>query len=322
MVDFDGASSQQLAGRLKLRHLRFVLVLAEAGSLQGAADKLAVTYAAVVKTRQEIETVIGTPLLVGRGKAVALTPVAHAIHQRALRVLHELDCLGEEVVALRSGLCGQVTVGVRLSHALHWLAPALVDFHVMYPEVSMSMVDGLHLAVAEGAVDIGLGRAGSSRWHGRLEFTPIAPVRTVVVASGSVMAAVDAHSSWPDMLDHEWCLPPMGTPLRDRFDDFLRQRGFGSPKRQIEINDLNTHAELMRAGSFLGLCAEPTGSALEGEGVARIVHGPVPELDDHIALFWRADQTLRPVVRNLRNFLQQRAARATSEVADPRPDQR
>jgi DNA-binding transcriptional LysR family regulator len=308
MVDSSGAAPQQLAGRLKLRHLRFVRMLAESGSLQRTAERLAVSYAAVVKTRQEIEAALGAPLLTGRGEAATLTAVARAIDASAQRVLHELDCLGEEVVELRSGLRGHVTVGVRLSHALHWLAPAIVEFRAIHPGVSMALVDGLHTSVADGEVDIGLARIGSPRWQGVLEFTAIAPIRSVVVGSGEARSLADTDWSWPRMLAQEWCLPPPATPLRDRFEDLLRERRLGLPARLIELDGLTAHAELMRAGSFLGLCSEPAGRALESEGVARVLHGPVPELDDHIALFWRAGHSLRPVVRSLRDFLQQRAA--------------
>lgn len=308
MVDSNAATPQQLTGRLKLRHLRFVRVLAEAGSLQRAAERLAVSYAAVVKTRQEIEAALGAPLLTGRGDAATFTPVARAIDASAQRVLHELDCLGEEILELRSGLRGHVTLGVRLSHALHWLAPAIVEFRAMHPGVSMALVDGLHAAVAAGEVDIGVGRIGSPRWQGALAFTSIAPIRSVVVGSGEAMPLAGTELSWERMLAQEWCLPPAATPLRDRFEDLLRERELSPPARVIEFDGFQTHAQLMRSGSFLGLCSEPAGRALESEGVARILHGPVPELDDQVALFWRARHSLRPVVRSLRDFLQKRAA--------------
>lgn len=308
MVDLTTIAPLQLANRLKLRHLRFVRALAASGSLQQAAERLAITYAAAVKTRQEIEAAIGAPLLQGRGDAAVLTPVAKLIDARARRVLHELDCLGEEVVELQQGLCGHVTVGVRLSHALSWLVPALLEFRERHPGISLTLDHGLHTAVVEGVVDIGVGRMGSPHWHDELEFTPITPVRTVLIGSGAAAAHAGPDFRWDTVLGLEWCLPPVSTPLRDRFEDFLRERGLESPGRVIVINDFQTHVELMKAGSFMGLCSEPSGRGLQRDGIARVLHGPMPEMDDEIALFSRAGWRLRPAVRSLREFLQQRAS--------------
>ncbi len=312
MVSFTGDASPhalQIAQRLKLRHLRFVRVLAETGSLARTAELLAVSYPAVVKTRKEIEAVVGARLVDGRGDTATLTAVGRRLAESGAQVLELLECLGEELVFLREGLRGHVVVGVRLSDGLRWVAPAIVDFRARHPAVTVALVDGLHQSVAEDAVDIALGRMGPPRWIGVLAFEPLLPVRAVVVSSDPAVPAARADGTidWAVLLSRDWCLPPQGTPLRDRFDDFLRAQQLLPPSSVTEINELATHVALMKAGPFLGLCSEGSGRMLEEEGTARVVSPPLPALDDHLALIWRAQRRLRPVVQTLKDFLLQRA---------------
>lgn len=312
--------AQQIAQRLSLRHLRFVRVLAETGSLARTAERLAVSYPAVVKTRKEIEAVVGARLIAGRGDTATLTAVGQRLADSGAQVLEVLECLSEELVSLRDGLRGHVVVGVRLSDGLRWVAPAIVEFRARHPAVTVALVDGLHQSVAEDAVDIALGRMGPPRWVGVLAFEPLLPVRAVVVSSDPAVPAAgpDGTVDWPALLARDWCLPPQGTPLRDRFDDLLRAQQLLPPASVTVINELATHVELMKAGPFVGLCSERSGRLLQHDGTARVVSPPLPALDDHLALIWRAQRRLRPVVQTLKDFLLQRAlAERTASAISP-----
>lgn len=295
--------SSRISTHLKFRHIRFMLTLAETRSMARTALRLSISYPAVVKTRQEIEDVIGARLLDGRGDDTTLTEVGASLVRACARISAELDCAGEEITALRDGLKGHVVVGLRVRDALRWFAPAAVAFRQRYPGISLSLVDGLHQDIAEGRVDLGLARIGPARKTEELEFAPLFPIRSVIVGSG-VFAAAPAGGGvpWSDMVLGSWCLPPLNTPLRDRFDDFLNNRNVPRPKDVIEVSDIAAQVEIMRAGAFFGITSQDTGRELQRTKIARIV-ASVPELDDDIALIWRAKARLHPAVFQLKQFI-------------------
>jgi DNA-binding transcriptional LysR family regulator len=290
--------------------MRFIVALADTGSMSATAERLSVSYPAVVKTRLEIEDAIGARLLNGRGAACTLTDIGALLVDASRRILAELECVGDEVAALRDGLNGHVVVGVRSLDALRWLAPAVVAFRRQYPAVRVSLVDGLHQDIARGQVDIGLARVGPERERDGLQFAPLFAIRSVVVGSGRFarLAERKRAPAWSALVGEPWCLPPGGTPLRDRLDDFIRSQGLPPPEDVIEISDMMAQAEMLRAGEFLGVSSEEVARELQRAGIARVVMKPLQPLDDHIALIWPAtgagaDSRLHPVVMRFKQFL-------------------
>jgi LysR family pca operon transcriptional activator len=297
------APSSAIAARLKFRHMRFMLALAETGSMARTAERLSVSYPAVVKTRLEIEEAPGGRLLTGRGDASALTEIGACLAEASRRILSELDCASEELAALRDGLHGHVIVGVRSLDALRWLAPAVVGFRQRFPGVTLSLVDGLHQDIARGDVDIGLARVGPAHHHGELSFARLFAIKSVVVGSGMYARQADTAPEWQTLVGQDWCLPPSGTPLRDRLDGFIQAQGLGPPASVLEISDMTAQVEMLSAGSFLAVSSEEVAHQLMQRNSARIVVPVLPALDDHIALIWRTESRLHPAVAQLKHFL-------------------
>ncbi|WP_313370336.1 LysR family transcriptional regulator [Achromobacter animicus] len=292
-----------LVGRLKFRHLRFVVTLAETGSMTRAADHLSISYPAVAKTRSEIEEALGTRLLIGRGDTATFSQIGELLLKASRRVIDELGCVSEEISAVHNGLRGHVSVGVRAPDALRWLAPRVVDFCNLFPGVSVALKGELHEGLVRGDVDIALARSGPMRIDADLDFHALFKVRSVVVGSGNYAQEPLASWEWPSLLAERWVLPPAGTPLRDRFDIYLRDHGYKPPAHFVEIDVALAQAAMLRAGSFLALASESAAADLVERGLAQIVMGKITALDDCIALIWKSTGRLHPAVERLRQFL-------------------
>lgn len=302
--------------RLKFRHLRFVLALAETGSMVRTAERLSVSYPAVVKTRLEIEDILCSRLLSGRGDTAAFTEIGLCLLQASRRILAELDCAGDEIAALRDGLSGHVVVGVRSPDALQWLTPALVEFREKYPGVSVSLVDGLHQSIARGEVDIGFARAGPLRGMQGLAMQPLFTIRSVVVGSGSCALRPRAKPAWASLLASPWVLPPAGTPLRDRFDEYLARRRLHAPANALSVSDSSAQMEMLRAGSFLALSSESVAQELADRRIASVVVTKLAALDDHVVMIWRSHEPLHPALLHFKQFvLDYDARRRRSDVS-------
>ena len=304
------ATSHLLTNQLKLRHLRFIATLAETGSMVRTAERLCVSYPAVAKTRLEIEDILGARLTAGRGETASFTDAGKCLVAASHRILNELSHVAEEISALRDGLQGHVVVGVRSLDALRWLAPRINQFRTQFPGVSISLVDGLHEGVSTGEVDLALARGGPLRPQTTLALERLFAIRSVVVGSGAYMKSrrfASKNIEWSTLLGEAWVLPPVGTPLRDKFDDYLNRQGLPGPTNIIVGSDAMVQKELMRSGSFLGLSSEEVARGLIQESIARIINVNVSALDDHIALIWRAETRMHPAVFRFKRFLLEEA---------------
>src|SRR5690349_1078885 len=107
------AAASFLRGRIKLRHLRLMLILDEERSISRAAERLCISQAAVSKTRAEIEDGVGAPLFTRVNRRLELTETGECVLQSARRIIAELQNLGDEVAVMKSGMRGTVTIGTR-----------------------------------------------------------------------------------------------------------------------------------------------------------------------------------------------------------------
>ena len=166
------------------------------------------------------------------------------------------------------------------------------------------MVDGLHESIARGEVDLGLARAGPARWPRELAVEALFKIRSVVVdSSGNCATSSTARPDWPSLLRRPWVLPPIGTPLRDRLDEYLRSRGLDGPADTITVSDAAAQSEMLRAGSYLSVASQAVARDLVARGIAQVAVNALAPLDDHIALIWRANARMHPAVLQFKRFV-------------------
>jgi len=81
---------QHIMHRLKLRELRILLAVTQAGSMAKAATQLAISQPAVSRAIADMEAALGVSLLNRSSQGVEPTPYGHALIKRAVAVFDEL----------------------------------------------------------------------------------------------------------------------------------------------------------------------------------------------------------------------------------------
>lgn len=144
---------------MELRHLRYLVAVAEEQSFLRAAERLRVAQSALSRQIQDLEREVGIKLFDRAPRGVRMTPGGEAFVREARSILANADR------AVRSARHAQADAGMllRLGHeALGAQAPTVLqliaDFRQAYPE---SEVEIHHLdeveqrsALADGAIDI------------------------------------------------------------------------------------------------------------------------------------------------------------------------
>src|ERR1700752_2265967 len=107
---------------MKLRHLRYFVAIAEAGSLTvAAARKLHTSQPSLSRQIRDLEEEIGAQLLTRGARGIELTPAGQVFLDHARLVLSQAEAAGEAArrVAHPSRAC--FTMGFLTGHELQWM---------------------------------------------------------------------------------------------------------------------------------------------------------------------------------------------------------
>ncbi len=125
----------------------FVRVV-EAGNFTKAADTLAVPKPTVTRLIQTLEAHLETKLLNRTTRRVTVTPDGAAYYERAVRLLGDVHELESSMSRAKQAPSGRLRVDVGAAIGRLVIIPALMDFHVRYPDIQID------LGVSDRPVDI------------------------------------------------------------------------------------------------------------------------------------------------------------------------
>jgi LysR family pca operon transcriptional activator len=123
-----GSDEADAVGRIKYRHLRCLIELAECGKVTAAADALNVTQPAVSKTIRELNDILRTRLFERDGATFKLTAQGRTFLRYAEASLGALGDGVRATLSSRGAQLADVTIGALSSVAASFLPDALLAF--------------------------------------------------------------------------------------------------------------------------------------------------------------------------------------------------
>ena len=146
---------------LEIRHLRYFLAVAEAGSFSRAADRLGVSQPNISQQLRDLEVALRVDLFQRRGKRILLTSAGHIFEEHARSLLHQVENLLQEVSVEPGKMRGALHVGVVPILNVALMPPLLGMFAAAHPGVSLTVEEisstEIETAIEEGRMDVGLG---------------------------------------------------------------------------------------------------------------------------------------------------------------------
>ncbi|OYO06785.1 LysR family transcriptional regulator [Enemella evansiae] len=169
-----------------LRQLRFLVAVADHGSLQAAARALHMSPTGLSLGLDELEHVIGVPLTVRRrAKGAALTPAGRAVVAQAREIHTAVTELSTIANQLHGKLVGSVGVGCFPSLSPTLIPELLERLEQTYPELQVEVLespaDELQARLREG--DLELACMFESQVDSDLEFIRLMPTKSRVQIS-------------------------------------------------------------------------------------------------------------------------------------------
>ena len=188
----------------RLDSLALFAAIIEAGGVSAAARQLRRSKASVSKGLAALEARLGVRLLDRSTRRQRLTEAGALLHERALRLLEDLDAAEAAVGQLQAAPRGLLRAAAPLSFGVGRLGPLLPQFLAQHPEVSVeALFEDRYLDLLSERVDVAL-RIGALA-DSSLMSRRICPVARHVVASPDYLSRRGTPTRPADLAAHD-CL--------------------------------------------------------------------------------------------------------------------
>ena len=150
---------------MDLRHLTYLLAVADHGGFSAAAKAIFVSQPALSLAVKELEDELGVELLHRLGRGVRLTPAGAALVGPARQVLRDVETARAEVSAIAALVSGSLALGSLPTLAADPLAALVGNFRAAHPGVVVDLAapeDTAELValLQDGQCEIGLLEGG------------------------------------------------------------------------------------------------------------------------------------------------------------------
>lgn len=146
---------------VEIRHLAALQTIAEEGSFGRAAARLGYTQSAVSQQIATLERIVGERLLdrPGGPRAVTPTEAGRLLLRHAASIVARLQAAEADLLALRAGESGTLSVGIFQSAGARVLPEIMRHFTTAWPRIDVMLVeledDEIAAAVEGGTIDVG-----------------------------------------------------------------------------------------------------------------------------------------------------------------------
>ena len=124
---------------MNLRHLEYLLAVADTGSFSRAAERCHITQSALSRSIQTLEDDFGARLIDRMGKRNELTPFGQTVASRARRMVLDAVELKRSAQLLQEGYLGVIRIGLGAGPTALLMQPFLRYMASMHPGVQVSL---------------------------------------------------------------------------------------------------------------------------------------------------------------------------------------
>ncbi len=139
--------------RMDLRQLEYFVRVAELGSFTRAAQQLRIAQPALSRQVRLLEVELRQNLLTRNGRGALPTEAGKLLMAHGRGILHQVERAKEELGRVRGSLSGRVAVGMPTSVARVLAVPLTREFRKQLPEATISISEGLSVAMQEALVN-------------------------------------------------------------------------------------------------------------------------------------------------------------------------
>jgi DNA-binding transcriptional LysR family regulator len=250
---------------MELRHLRYFVAVADAGTVSRAAQRLHLTQPALSRQIQDLEREFACRLFDRIGRRIVLTRDGEEILERTRRLLAEAEALGERARALAGGEAGMIRIGATPQFIEAALPEVLTRYSGTFPGIEVQLAEGggglLLRRVQQGELHLAVGL-----WRtGGLQNQPLFPARVLAVMQRGDRLAGQNALAVTDLVGSPLLLLGREFQTRELFDEACQAAHF-EPSIRLESRSPQSLVALAAAGH--GIAIVPSAVRLDAARVA------------------------------------------------------
>ncbi|MPQ67336.1 MULTISPECIES: transcriptional regulator CynR [Pseudomonas] len=252
-----------------LRHIRYLLAVAEHRNFTRAAEALHVSQPTLSQQIRQLEDSLGAALFDRSGRSIRLTDAGEAYVRFARLALQDLEAGKRAMHDVQDLSRGSLRLAMTPTFTAYLIAPLLHRFHSLYPGITLSVEemtqDRLEAALAEDRLDIGIAFTGMhlADIQGEALFS-----ETLSLMVGAAHPQATGKTLTADELERQsLVLLSQDFATRQHIDLYCRQHGI-VPRIAIEANSISAIVELVRRGQLATIL--PAAIALEQPGLVAL----------------------------------------------------
>ncbi|QGZ38547.1 DNA-binding transcriptional LysR family regulator [Pseudoduganella flava] len=287
-----------LRARLKTRQLLLLIALDEQRNIHRAAEALHMTQPAASKQIKDLEEMLDVKLFERLPRGMEPTLFGETMIRHARMALTSLSLAHDDVLALKSGLVGQVEVGVIMTPAMSLLPKAIARVKQQAPllrigvqlEPSNTLLDMLE----RGTLDFMIGRILERDNSSRLIYEELTEEPACAVARIGHPLEKAQGLTLKDLAGYPWVLPPQGGILRHRVDMMFRRAGLEPPANTVDTTALLLITALLQQTDTLHVMPVDVARYYQSLNVLTILPIELPFKMDAFGIIRQQDHLLSP----------------------------
>ncbi|MES2102783.1 MAG: LysR family transcriptional regulator [Pseudomonadota bacterium] len=292
-----------LRARLKTRQLLLLIALDEQRNIHRAADALHMTQPAASKQLKDLEDMLEIQLFDRTPRGMQPTIYGETMIRHARMALTSLSLAHEDIVALKSGLSGQVEAGVIMTPGMSLLPRAISRIKQQAPllriGVQLETSNILLKRLQRGTLDFMVGRILDQEDRSDLLYEELAeePVCAVARVGHPLEAALGLELK--DIVNEGWILSPQGSVLRHRCDMMFRKQGLEPPANVVDTTAILMITALLQQTDFLHVLPVEVARYYAQLNILSILPIELPVKMDAFGIITRRSHLLSPGARLL-----------------------
>ncbi|MBS9533284.1 transcriptional regulator CynR [Mycobacterium sp. M1] len=231
---------------MELRHLHYLLAVAEHGNFTRAAEDLHLSQPTLSQQIRQLERFVGLPLLDRSGRTVRLTDAGEVYARHGRRMLSELAAAEHAVQDVTDLSRGHLRLAVTPTFTTYLVGPLIADMHTRHPGISFDLTettqDRIEVQLLADEIDLGIAFA-PARLPG-LDVTALyAETLSLVVAAGG--SPTDRPIPVQDLARRDVALLTVDFATRGHIDAYLLDNQV-RPRTVFEANSAQAVIEIVQ----------------------------------------------------------------------------
>ena len=223
---------------MDIRQLRYIVEIAEKGSVSKASDALYISQSGLNQQLVRIEKELGAQIFERTTHSLKVTEAGEAVLEYAREAIKKEEQMRAVVSDIVDGTVGEISINLAMEQGIEMFCAVFPEFHKVYPNISLKLEDHIvrdqYDLLIKGKLDIGMVMV-SSHPQKDLVYEHLANERFLLgIPCNHVLArdyAPDKDGDYPAMdlrlcINEPFSLMFSGSTMREVIDPCFKNAGY------------------------------------------------------------------------------------------------